>query len=208
LTLINATIGCSGKPQLLEEKDCTGNWAQGSDVLMGEWSGNLVFEQIINGETKQRDLDVLLEFTARSSPRFHLIALGFTDEWHLYAADADFDDFSLTPLLQSDSSGDAYAYNRFEQDGPANRVSIDIQKVCIKEDLVLWAYTAKYKLVDLIDYSLYDYTSSGVSEITMSAQERYEIKGKTLNVSAEARSPSEAVNAVSLKISGQLSNSD
>ena len=207
-TLTILVLGCTNNAPELGEKDCTGSWVQGSDVLKGTWSGSLDFEQVLDGETKHADLDVRLEFTARSSPKDHLIALGFTDQWRLYAADADFDDFSLTPLFESGSSGEAFAYQRNLADGPANLVTINIRKVCIKDNLVLWSYSATYKLVDLVDSGMFDYTNPSVSQITMSAQEQFEIRDGKLIVSAEAKSHADASTTVSLKVSGILSPSD
>lgn len=165
------------------------------------WSGSVELVQAFRGVTKSMTLDVTLEFTSYGLPLDVLPALGYLGDWQA----------GSETLWENQGIGTARAYNQTEADGPANELTFEASCFNAPARQVDWTYEVDYRVVDLVDYQLYDYEVGANRErATLSAHESYEwsFGNDQLELVAEANGEAEDGSPLTFTVTGTLTIDD
>jgi hypothetical protein len=165
------------------------------------WSGTVQLVQAFRGVTKSNTIDVTIEFTDYGLPADVLPALGYLGDW---TAGRD-------ALRETQGIGTAWAYNTTEADGPGNELTFESSCFNAPARQVDWTYEVNYRVVDLMDYYLYDYELGALRErATLSAHESYEWSrdDDQLVLIAESSGEAEDGSPLTFNVTGTLTPDD
>jgi hypothetical protein len=170
--------------------------------LVGVWEGQGRYEEVIDGLRRESSPVIQVRFSEDGLP-MHVAALGLVNLWHTYVpteGEPLWDGVGAT--LAEGTERKIYAWCSCEADGPATDILLSPRSLEATQGTVLWSYNARYRLVSLVDYALYDYCDEDVYTSVV-ALERYRIEGSTLLLEGLARTDGEGRSA-SLSLTATL----
>jgi hypothetical protein len=206
-------VGCGGGPLEVEDvkigkwvvRRCEPRTQSELPAETGTWGGELTFQQTVNGKASAVLVEAELpgDDTSGLAPADALPSLGFFGGWRVY--DAGPAPLDLTGFWGGDGEGDTlYAYNTFEQDGPANPLTVSEGEICESESSFEWQATVEYPWVDLVDYTTYAYTDYDTPIATLEVHEVLVVEDDELVIASIAEGELEDGTPIEMFSTGHL----